>query len=550
MTKKKTLLLLSPLAFLLLVGCPAAVIDLGCDWGCLGGTGTGAGGSGGADAGTGGSSLCLPGATASCYDGPAGTEGVGLCQAGTRTCAADGASWGPCAGEVLPQPEDCATPVDEDCDGMAPSCKGALLWAKRVADQLSSQASAIAADGQGNVIVAGGFVGVADFGGGSLQSAGGADVFAAKFAVDGTLLWVRSFGDPADQMADSVAVDGDGNIVLTGSFAGAIDFGGGFLHSAGGQDVFVVKLDANGAHLWSKSFGDGSDQLGAGIAVDGAGDLIVTGSFFGTADFGGGALVSAGDSDVFLVKLDANGGHLWSKSFGGPADQLPMSIAVDDSKSIVLTGEFSGALDFGGGALVSTGFGDAFVAKLDANGGHLWSKSFGDGPADTIVGRGVVTDISGSVLILGEFDGAADFGDGPVSGTGMFLVKLDADGGHLWSKHLGAGSAQEARGVATDGAGNVLLTGTLHGAMDFGDGPIQSAGSGDLFVAKLDASGGSLWSKRFGNSKYQGGRGIATDTAGNAFVIGVFGGSVDFGGGTVLDGTSGSFNGCVAAFGP
>jgi len=100
-----------------------------------------------------------------------------------------------------------------------------------------------------------------------------------------------------------------------------MDFGGGPLVSQGGDDAFVVKLDAGGQHLWSKSFGDASGQKVNGIAVDGSGNVVVTGQLSGSIDIGGGPLVSQGGDDVFAAKLDAGGLHIWSKSFGGAEHQ-------------------------------------------------------------------------------------------------------------------------------------------------------------------------------------------------------------------------------------
>jgi len=100
-----------------------------------------------------------------------------------------------------------------------------------------------------------------------------------------------------------VSVDGIGNIVVTGYFNGTVDFGGGALTSAGGTDIFLANFDASGTHLWSRRFGDASTQRGYSVAVDGMGKIIVTGFFRGTVDFGGGVLTSAGNSDIFLAKF-------------------------------------------------------------------------------------------------------------------------------------------------------------------------------------------------------------------------------------------------------
>ncbi len=127
----------------------------------------------------------------------------------------------------------------------------------------------------------------------------------------------------------AVAVDNLGNTLLIGDFAGAVDFGGGALTSAGQTDVFVAKLDSAGAFVWAKRFGDNQAQNGRGIAVDGAGNVFITGSFASKIDFGGGALTTAGGTDVFVAKFDPDGNHLWSKRFGDAQAAERKAVAVD-----------------------------------------------------------------------------------------------------------------------------------------------------------------------------------------------------------------------------
>ncbi len=511
--------------------------------GGAGGTGTsGTGGTGG----TGG--VCAPASIAPCYDGPPGTEGHGLCQAGAKTCNAEGTAYGPCVGEVTPNPEDCATATDEDCDGLAPACKGAFVWAKSFGDANSPQvANGVAVDGAGNVVLVGSFLGSIDFGGGPLVSAGSSDVFVAKFDASGGHLWSKRFGDVNPQSVSGVAVDGAGNIVLVGSFNGTVDLGGGPLVSAGTVDVFVAKLDGNGSHLWSKNFGDVGPQFAGAVVFDGAGNVLLDGHFSGSINFGGGPLVSTGGNDAFITKLDAGGAHVWSKRFGDGADQSATGVAVDQAGNVIFVGSFSGSVNLGGAAL--TGTNDTFIAKLDAGGAHVWSKSFGDENAQ--IPTGVAVDGAGSVVVVGYSDGSVDFGGGPLTSAGAadtFIAKLDASGMWLWSQSFGDVGDQIPNGVAVDGAGNIVLVGYFNGSVDFGGGPLASAGAADTFVAKLDVNGAHLWSKRFGDALDQLGVGAAMDSAGYALVAGFFFGTVNFGGGPLV--SAGGSDVFLAKFAP
>ena len=509
-----------------------------------------------ASGGAGGALLCAPGATQPCYSGPAGTEGQGICTAGAEVCAADGMSWGACSGEVLPAVEDCATAEDEDCDGLAPPCKGELLWAKRFGDIGDQRVTSVATDASGNVLITGSFAAAINFGGEPLISAGGfpgsSDVFVAKLDSSGNHVWSKRFGDAAAQIGWGIIMGPSGDVLVTGAFSGAIDFGGAPIVSTGTEDVFIAKLDSNGAHVWSKSFGVTALQKRPAMAVDGSGNVFLAGSFSGSVDFGGGPLTSAGSEDVYIVKLGAAGEHVWSMRAGDDESQAVTSLAVDGSGDLVVVGSFGGSLDLGGGALPSAVGISGFVAKLDAAGNHVWSKSFGvagdfslQHPTSVAVGD------DGEPVMTGYFSGSIDLGSGPLKTnaySSFFLAKLDSAGHPVWGKSFGDAGDQSAESVALDLFGNVVLTGYFHGQVDFGGGPIAEAGDGDVFVTKFDAGGGHLWGKRFGDGHGQAGRSVASGASGDVLIIGDFGGTVDFGGGPL--GPAGGLDVFVARFSP
>jgi hypothetical protein len=148
--------------------------------------------------------------------------------------------------------------------------------------------------------------------------------------------------------------------------------------------------------------------------------LFVTGSFSNTADFGSGPLVSAGSSDIFVAKYDPAGIHLWSQRFGGTGGDIAHSVATDGSNNVLLTGSFSNTADFGGGPLVSEGSWDIFVARYSSSGTHIWSQGFGSTSVD--FGSAVTTDVSNHVLVTGYFAGTVDLGGGPLVSAGGYDV--------------------------------------------------------------------------------------------------------------------------------
>lgn len=495
----------------------------------------GAGGVGGGSGGQGAGAHCSPGETRSCYSGPSGTESKGICKAGVETCAPDGMSWGACAGEVLPQSENCATPEDEDCDGQAPACQGDVGWMKGLGDGDNQQGLSVAVDASGNVLVTGVFSGTLDFGLGPLVSAGGGDLFVAKLDPNGVPIWSVSFGDGLYQAGSSIAADTADNVLVTGVLEGTMSLGfGQTLTSGGARDLFVLKLDPNGAPIWGKSFGDIDDQSGTAVAADRSGNVLVTGYIRGSMDLGiGPPLMSAGDSDsdMVVLKLSPSGVPIWGRRFGEPSDlQEGYGIATDTKDDVIVTGRAGAGMDLGLGPLSG-----AFVAKLDAAGALLWNQSFGD----YVVSYDVKVDALDNIFVGGAFEGSITVGADQLAanGTGdLFVAKLSPTGAPLWGRGYGDSNFQMILSIAPDAWGNLLVTGVFDGSIDLGLGqPLVSDGADDIFVVKLASNGTPLWGKKFGGMGVQRVGGVAVDIPGNAYVTGYYWGEIDAGSDTLTN---------------
>jgi uncharacterized protein (AIM24 family) len=474
--------------------------------------------------------VCVPNAVSNCYSGPAGTSGVGVCAPGTATCNGLGTALGPCTGQVLPGAENCATAADDDCDGNTPACTGSYIWAKSFGSVMDDEGIVVATDPSSNVVLGGYMNGTVDFGCGSMMAGAADGALLVKLSSAGACLWGKRWGSVA--AVNGVATDTAGNIYVHGYYSAATDFGGGMIPNAGGSDVFIVKLDPAGNHLWSKGFGDVAAQTAISLAVDPSGNVLVTGYFQGTINFGGGVLTSAGSTDIYLAKFTTAGAHVWSKRFGDSAGQLTKSVTTDTAGNVIITGSINGTTDFGGGTLTSAGLGDAFIAKFSSTGAHVFSKRFGDS-ADQLA-TGVKVDAAGNVVFTGYYASTIDLGGGLFTTTGgadIFLAKLSPTGAHIWSQTRGGPNSQSSLSLAMDAFGSVAITGVQVGSADLGGGLQPSAGGGDAFVAKYDASGTWLWSHVYGDSASQAGKYIAMDPAGNILLTGILQGPVDFGGG-------------------
>ena len=440
---------------------------------------------------------------------------------------------------------------------------GDFVWARALGGDKYETAFDLAVDEAGNVYTTGFFKGTADFNPGpgefNLTSAGDAgvylDIFVSKLDNAGNFVWAKSMGSPNDDLAWGIAVDGAGNVYITGRFKGTADFDPGpgefNLTSAGGTDafdIFVVKLDSEGKLVWAKSVGGPNDDRGFDIALDGVGNVHITGLFEGTVDFDPGLgefnLTSAGDADIFVSKLNNAGDFVWTKSVGGTEFDEGLRIAVDGAGSVYTTGRFQATTDFdpGPGEFILTSAGDAdiFVSKLDNAGNFGWAWSTGSIGMDE--GLGIAVDGTDNVFVTALLRDAVD----NASDADIFVSKFNSEGNLTWARWMGSSGFDKGFGLALDGSGDVYITGPFHGTVDFDPGPgefnLTSAGEADVFVSKLDKAGNLVWVKSMGGTQFEEGIGIAVDGIGNVYTSGRFQGTVDF------DPGPGTFNLVSAGF--
>jgi hypothetical protein len=345
-----------------------------------------------------------------------------------------------------------------------------------------------------------------------------------------------------------VAADRFGNVAVTGHFNGTADFGGGavssYVHPNLGPttDVFVAEYSPSGGYLWERTIGSDGSEEGKGIATDGTGNVLVTGYQGSYAvDYGGGLQISVGYSDIFVAKYSAAGAWVWSKTVGGYGYDQGNAIGADASGNVLVTGYigkglmFDAGVNFGGGALFSAGGYDAFLVKYSPTGQYLWSLRLGGLGND--VGMAVAADPSGNVFMLGTFEGTVDFGGGPVTSAGLrdiFLVKYTSAGQLVWARQFRGSGDDVANALAVDAAGDLLLAGKFQSSVSFGGAALSSAGGDDAFLVKLSgATGNQAWARSFGSTSQDIATGVAVDGSGNVVVSGYYAGAVDFGGGAL-----------------
>lgn len=303
---------------------------------------------------------------------------------------------------------------------------GAFLWARRAGGTNGDRANGVATDGT-NVYLTGNFSGTANFntpsvfGSNEVTSIGNVDMFVSCFNGSGTLQWVRRGGSTGNDEGNSIAVGLTG-VYVAGAFESDAHFnlaglpGTTSLTSAGSKDAFVARYNLSGGIEWTRRAGGTGNDIAYGIVNIGD-NVFLTGQFMETANFntpsafGSNELVSAGGTDGFYVRFNANGDYAGGRRFGSTNNDYGKSICRIGT-TLYVTGTFSGTANFnqpsafGSNELVSAGISDMFLARFTNTGGFNWAVRGGGTSND--IGNSVAA-LNTEVYVAGQFSGTANF---------------------------------------------------------------------------------------------------------------------------------------------
>jgi len=312
---------------------------------------------------------------------------------------------------------------------------------------------------------------------------GGSDVYLIKTNANGDSLWTKTFGGAGGDYGSSLQVTSDGGYIITGRTE----------YANGDKDVYLIKTDANGDSLWTKTYGGTSVDFGLFVKQTTDGGFIIAGA---TESFGNGG------RDAFLIKTDSIGIEQWAQSFGGTA--------FDVGNCVQQTTD-GGYIKIGGTNSFGNGNRDAYLIKTDGNGVEQWNQTFGG--VDFDLGSNVKQTTDGGYIITGR---TVSFGAG---NKDVYLVKTDASGVEQWYQTFGGSAFDLGTCVDQTTDGGYIICG---GTDSYG------AGARDVFLIKTDGNGVEQWNETFGGSSFEIANSVQLTSDGSYIIIG---GTESFGAG-------------------
>ena len=291
--------------------------------------------------------------------------------------------------------------------------------------------------------------------------------------------WIQKLAavTPATEAFNGVAVDSAGNIIVTGYISP---------NGTSGVDGLIAKFDLKGALLWGNTLGGTGSDFFRGVAVDSANNIIAVGV---TTSAG------AGGNDCLIARYNSSGTPVWRRTLGGTGSDFFSRVAVDSANNIIAVG-----------FTTSDGAGneDCLIAKYNSAGTLQWDRTLGGTGTDRF--GDVAVDSANNIIAIGNTTS-----DGAGNNDGL-IAKYNSAGTLQWDRTLGGTGSDVFNGVAVDSANNIIAVGVTTSA---------GAGGNDCLIARYNSSGTLLWQRTLGGTGSDFFNGVAVDSASNIIAIGV-----------------------------
>jgi hypothetical protein len=437
---------------------------------------------------------------------------------------------------------------------------GTAQWAKNIGGTLIDQAVITISDTAGNLYVSGHYtsptLNIPGFSPDNLTRSGSSssfsDIFILKYLADGTPQWAKNIGGTGTDQPVNMVVDSTGNVYVSGYYGSSPlnipEFEPNNLTLSGTNDVFILKYLADGRAQWAKNIGGTGTDRPVNMVVDSTGNLYVSG-YYGSSplnipEFEPNNLTLSGTNDVFILKYNSSGIPQWAKKIGGTGDDRPVSIGVDSTGNLYVSGYYAststvlieGLIRLG----ATGGINNAFAVKYSANGTAQWATSLGGSAVDQSVN--MVVDSAGNVYVSGYYSSSAmnfyyststsDDVQGfkvPSNNGGEDIFISKSLGGNYplqWIKNIGGTANDRPVNMVIDSAGNVYVSGTYTSPTlnitGFSPTTLTNYGGTDTYILKYSANGTPQWAKNIGGTAVDQPVNMVVDSAGNLYVSGTY----------------------------
>jgi len=337
------------------------------------------------------------------------------------------------------------------------------------------------------------------FGTQKLRSEGARDVYLTALDRQGNVRWTTTGSSIDDDDVGGLIVGRDGEVYLTGSYWLSGLFSNVKLTAqVGVRAIFLLKYDANGNIEWANSISGTMAKQANDLALDNEGNVLLTGFFQDSLLLGNQTLVSQGERDIFVAKFSPEGQLLWAQQAGAEGNSRGISIATDADNAVVVSGFFDLAIQFSDSLVftANTSDNDVFVAKYDADGSLLWAKKaggvFDDRTSDLVI------DAENNSYLTGNFAGRLTLDStfeilSNGNNDNFYLLSYAPDGTPRWARSLGSVATEQATALALNGS-TLAVSGYYLGSFEVDGLQLTNPGTGfDGFVAGFSLEGQGRW---------------------------------------------------------
>jgi PKD repeat protein len=338
-----------------------------------------------------------------------------------------------------------------------------------------------------------------------------ADFWVVKLDASGRIVWEKTLGGSEEDNAYDVIQTADGGYLVVG-YTASDDFQvSGKIAGAGNSDFWVVRLDASGTILWNKCYGGSDSDVARHVLETTDGGYIIAGYTYSDDHDVTGKINGWMNADYWIIRIDATGTLVWQKIFGGTGDDYAEAVSLLDDGYLVTGHTTSNDTMVSG----NHGNNDFWILKIDTSGTMVWQKCFG-GSLDDLAYDSIPM-AGGGGMVAGQ----TYSNDGQVSGNhgedDIWLVRFDSSGNLVSQKCYGGSDSEEGFEIAPSPSGGYLVSGSSQSR----DGDLTgNYGIRDVWVFEITPAGDIIWQKNLGGSLIDYGNSVTVSDEGHAVVAG------------------------------